>query len=64
MARLGSFLNKIQDAIKDYCKYKNVCLCFDPNAYTCANNESSYCGKYRAFEAEKTQKEAPKPEQA
>jgi hypothetical protein len=62
MAPLGSFLNKIQSLFKDYCKYQSVCSYFDPTSYTCANNECTYCGKYRSFEAQAL-KEAAKPEQ-
>ena len=62
MARLGSFVTKIQDLFKDYCKYQNICEYFDPANYTCTNNECSYCGKYRSFEAEKTLKKVMKPE--
>jgi hypothetical protein len=60
--RFESFLNKIQDLFKNYCKYRSDCQYFDPANHTCANNEHSYCGKYRDFEAEAL-KEAAKPEQ-
>jgi len=53
MARLGSFVAKIQDLFKDYCKYQDVCEYFDLTNYTCTNNECSYCGKYRSFEQKK-----------
>jgi hypothetical protein len=62
LTRFESFLNKIQNLFKDYCKYQGVCQYFDPKSYTCANNECSYCGKYRRFEAE-TLKVTTQPEQ-
>ena len=61
--RFESFLNKIQDLFKDYCKYKSVCQYFDPTNFTCTNNEGSYCGKHRYFKSEKTLNEVTKKKQ-
>ena len=52
MCRFGSFLNKVQDTLTDYCEFRSACPYFNPENFTCANGGGSHCGKYRSLNTE------------
>jgi hypothetical protein len=53
MTCFESFLTKIQDLIKDYCEFRNICPYFDPDSHTCTMAGGLHCGKHRKLKAEK-----------
>ena len=61
MNRFESILNKIQNLLKDQCKFESVCPYFNTDNFTCANNGGSHCGKYSRFKAFSIVNEHAKP---
>lgn len=53
MDRFEACLNKIQNLLKDYCEFRNICMYFDLDNHTCTMAGGSHCGKHRSLEAEK-----------
>jgi hypothetical protein len=53
MSRFESFLTKIQDLIKDYCEFRNICPDFDPNSHTCTIAGGLQCESHRNLKTEK-----------
>jgi len=52
--RFESFLNKIQDLLKDYCEFRSVCPYFDLGSHSCTmTGGGSYCGKHRILKQKK-----------
>jgi hypothetical protein len=49
-----SFLNKIQNLLRDSCEFRNICAYFDDSSPTCTISGGSHCGKHRELRAEKT----------
>jgi len=51
--RFESFLNKIQDLLKDYCEFRSVCPYFDLDSHSCTMTGGSHCGKHRILKQKK-----------
>jgi len=51
--RFESFLNKIQDLLKDYCEFRSVCPYFDLDSHSCTMIGGLHCGEHRILKQKK-----------